>query len=198
MAYAWIKWINQPPIWQPKKKEMVGLCTQFISKVQSSERPASDEERVWRDRISWAEAKALTIQQNANDASAEHKHIFIAYQILGTLVGLMQYNDEATKGVVWNLAMLPGRENVGAHLLEYAVNLSEEAGHEGRVSFPAFHNNGWLYRQPWLDHLQSEDVVPSNGGWSKVAGKWRLTRWPNSRELNWCQVTIWSACFRQL
>lgn len=77
------------------------------------------------------------------------------------------------------LAMLPGREIEGPILLECAVNLSEKAGYEGRTYSQDFVRHTLrAYRQPWLEHLQSDTVVPNDepNTWVKINGEWRLKR----------------------
>jgi hypothetical protein len=167
-------WISEPPVVEITRSEVGALCRQFLVEMRRLERPASEDWLMWEDRKSWAEREANNLRfETGSNAELTFNYTYCVYKHSGKPVGLMEWWNGLNQGVAMRLAMLPGRENECAILVEHAVNLSEEAGHEGRVYFSAFNTAGRRRYSPrWL---QSDVVNPSESEkWVKLGDKWRL------------------------
>lgn len=180
-------WRAEPPI------ELIAnpgglqvLCNQFIDEAWKVERLATDEEAVWQDQKRWAVYAATSIRDDVDNEHVREKSTFYMYKPSGKVVGLMTWaHGFGRRAVVWNLAMLPGQEAEGAFLVEYAVNLAEKAGYEGRVYFPDF-RYPWRYRPSWLQDIQSQIIVPREreAEWVKIDGEWRLVKYLHNHQVD--------------
>jgi hypothetical protein len=178
--------MNEPPVVETKDyDETRALCRQIIAEAKKFEKPATDEMQAWKDRKSWAQDGATTIDVIAAREDMREQHILCVYKPLGRPVGLMAWRKSRHNGLISILVTLPGHESEGAILVEYGVNLSEKAKFEGRVYVPEVGIPGGFYRPPWHDCFHSNNVIPREiNEWTMIDGKWRLTRY-----LPWRQLT---------
>ena len=180
-------WINEPPVVEIARSEVGALCRQFVVEMRRLERPVGVDWLMWEDRKSWAEREANNLMfETGFNAELTFSYIYCVYKNSGKPVGLMEWWKGLDQGVVTRFAMLPGRENECAILAEHAVNLSEEAGHGGRVYFAAFNTAG---RRPYSPQwLQSNVVIPSESEkWARLGDKWRLKEYLLN---DWRRLTI--------
>lgn len=181
-------WRIEPPVVKLTKEQVKVECREFIDKVDKFKKPATGGE-MW-NQTNWAKVAADSIVFATGlhwlnkvphpEYFGLFQYSYFAYKPSGRVVGLMQTawsRPGNTPGlVVWSLAMLPEHESEGAILIEYAVNLSDLAGHEGRVRFAPFENKVHPHKPAWFKYLKSEYVVPRNEEekWEEVGDMWRL------------------------
>jgi hypothetical protein len=167
-------WINEPPVVEvANMSEVEALCKQFVFEVRKSERPPTEERYIWEDRKWWAERAANNLMfAVASNPGSTSRYIYCVYKHAGKPVGLMEWWKGLDQGIVEHLAMLPGRENECAILVEHAVNLSAKVGYEGRVYFSGLNFAEQPHSPPGL---QSNVFVPSKSDeWVWLGDKWRF------------------------
>lgn len=164
-------WIENPPVSRIETlDDFQALCTLFMAETRRLE---TNEDEAWKERKRLARGVAIYLRgwARAYYFAREHK-IFCVYKPSAKIIGLMGWRRQVSSGFA-HIAMLPEYESEGTILVEYAVNLSEEAKCEGRVRFPQA-SPVRPHRPDWTQYLPSEDFVPSESDeWKKFDGRWR-------------------------
>lgn len=182
-----IKWINEPPIIPVGEQEFAILCKEFGRTIKMGWRliraPTScdDEQMAWNARVD--DSKLIT---DIGRRGRSERHY--AYVVAGRPIGLMAICGLAKKEPYIDILVThPGSMQCGGILIEYAVELSEDAGCGGSITLYAMSRSALAYLalgfvmtnpDPFGEGgMMKLDPAKSNEKWAWVGGRWRLRKY---------------------
>jgi hypothetical protein len=185
-----IRWINEPPIMAVEEAEYFRRCKELSRAVKDYNRGQglsgdSDDIATWDLRIDDS-------VRMAKCARYEGYERHFAYVVAGRPIGVMAMSglDERTPSIEI-LVTHPGSAGCGGILIEYAVNLSNDAGCDGCLELVAMPRSvtaylafGFVMTEAFGEGgTMKLDPVQSGGKWVKLDNNgWRLTKYQKRKQ----------------
>jgi hypothetical protein len=181
-----IRWINKPPIMAVDEAEYSSLCKELARAVKKDYNCGQLQSGDSKDILAW-ELRVADSERIAKLGRYECYDRHFAYVVAGRTIGVMAMSglDETTP-CIEILVTHPGSAGCGGILVEYAVNLSKDAGYGGCLelfamprSVAAYLALGFVMTEACGDGgLMKLDPAKSGGKWVKLDNsEWRLTKY---------------------
>lgn len=188
-----IKWVNKPPIVEIEDQEEFRVfCSRFMADTTTwMVPPGTEDAAIWNEEVE----HEVSIAQLASTWTKANPRYFV-YIVLGKPVGLMVTSEKQARSLIKIncLATHIGTKNAGDILIEHAVNLSQQAGYNGRLEisqYAAPAAEAWGFVE--TDSFRMELVTRESSMWVEVSNEWRLRQYQVRSPLDiltWREITI--------
>jgi hypothetical protein len=180
-----MKWVTPAPVRSVRDDQFEILAKEFIENLEQhwmlKKAKKNTEAATWNDRV----------QSSINEADVYKtkgdKHV---YFVDGKAAALMVTSEELTEELnaikIKDLSAHPGAAGAGEIMIEYAVNLSDNGGKQGRISLFAAGNSGGFYEKLGFTTHNSLNFKLDPGKselWCKLSdGLWHLKKYTTEEQ----------------
>jgi len=176
-----MKWVTPAPVRSVGDDQFEILASKFIENLEQNwmlkKAKENTEAATWNDRVQSSITEANVYKTKGD------KHV---YFVDGKAAALMVTSEELNAIKIKDLSAHPGAAGAGEIMIEYAVNLSDNGGKQGRVSLFAAGKSAGFYEKLGFSTHDSFNFHLDPGEselWCKLSdGLWHLKKYTTEEQ----------------